>query len=64
MEKLLDTVEVARVLGIHPATLATWRSQGRGPEFLKVGPRKVRYRVRDLDTWLDRNRRTSTRVPQ
>ena len=62
MEQLLDTVECARILGMHPQTLAAWRAQGRGPIFLKVGPRKVRYRVRDIDDWLDRNRRTSTRT--
>ena len=34
------------------STLAHWRSEGRGPAFIKVGWR-VAYRGRDLNAWLD-----------
>ena len=34
------------------STLAHWRSEGRGPAFIKVGWR-VAYRGRDLNDWLD-----------
>jgi hypothetical protein len=40
-------------------TLAQWRSQGRGPAYLKTGGR-ILYRRSDLDAWLDSCRRTST----
>ena len=33
-------------------TLAHWRSQGRGPAFIKIGGR-VAYRGADLNAWLD-----------
>ena len=33
------------------STLAHWRSEGRGPAFVKVGSR-VAYRGRDLNAWL------------
>lgn len=59
--RLLDTIETSQLIGVHPATLATWRMQGLGPRYIKVGPRKVRYRAEDLDTWLTENTRTSTR---
>ena len=38
------------VLG-RPSTLAHWRSEGRGPCYVKLGSR-VAYRGRDLNEWL------------
>ncbi len=64
MTELLDTLEVARFLGIHPQTLAAWRSQGRGPKWVKVGARVVRYRPGDIEKWLRRNEQTTTRAGQ
>jgi hypothetical protein len=34
--------ETAAILGVTPETLATWRSQGRGPRYRKSG-RLVQY---------------------
>ena len=44
--------EAATLLGLHDATLANWRWQGRGPCFVRVG-RRVRYRLTDLAVWMD-----------
>ena len=33
------------------STLAHWRSEGRGPKFIKLGS-KVAYRGADLNEWL------------
>ena len=60
IDQLLDTLEVARLIGVHPQTLSTWRSQSQGPRWIKVG-RKVKYRPNDVGDWLDQNVRTSTR---
>ncbi len=51
--------EAAAYLGIAAATLYTWRSRrpGYGPRAVKVGGR-VRYRLRDLDVWLDEHTET------
>jgi transposase-like protein len=38
----LTNEETATILGVKPETLATWRSQGRGPRFRKTG-RRVEY---------------------
>ncbi len=38
------------VLG-RPMTLAHWRSEGRGPNYIKLGSR-VAYRGSDLNAWL------------
>ena len=36
-----------------PQTLAKWRHEGRGPRYVKM-ERRVVYRGRDLNEWLDR----------
>lgn len=49
---LLTESDAAKVLGVRPQTLASWRSSGKyNLRFLKVG-RKVRYRQIDIDQWL------------
>lgn len=60
MTELLSTAEAAHYLGVHPTTLATWRTEGRGPRYFKVGARKVRYRTDDIESWLEDNAHTST----
>lgn len=39
------------------ATLATWRSRGNGPPYVKVGG-KVLYRVADLEAYEKKNTRS------
>ena len=39
------------------ATLATWRSRGNGPPYVKVGG-KVLYRVTDLEAYEKKNTRS------
>jgi hypothetical protein len=43
--------KAAAALGVKPATLATWRSQGRGPAFVKMG-RRVFYRLLDVNQFI------------
>jgi len=49
---LLKTEEVADLLRIHPATLANWRVQKRGPKHINLG-RTVRYRATDVQRWIE-----------
>jgi excisionase family DNA binding protein len=51
-DPLMGPGEVSALLGLPVATLANWRCAGKGPPFLRVG-RHVRYRRRDVDTWID-----------
>jgi Helix-turn-helix domain len=52
---LVDETEAATYLGDLPVrTLRQWRYVGRGPRYVKV-ERHVRYRISDLDRWLDAN---------
>lgn len=50
-EPLASGVEVAEMLGIPEKTLTQWRSDGKGPRYLKVG-RYVRYRWSEVNEWL------------
>jgi len=52
---LMTTREAAAYLGISESTLEKLRSQGeKGPRFATVVG-SVRYRLADLDDWVDRN---------
>jgi hypothetical protein len=55
-EELLAPAEVSGQTKIPEATLAQWRWQGLGPKYLKLGAH-VRYRRRDLESWLSENER-------
>jgi len=43
--------ELAAAIRVTVQTLATWRSEGRGPKYAKLG-RSVFYRVSDLHEWI------------
>ena len=49
---LLNSEAVAEFLGVSPETLAQWRSQHRGPPYVKVENRLVRYRLSDLEEYI------------
>jgi hypothetical protein len=48
----VDETGAAEVIGCAPRTLANWRSQRRGPRFIRVG-RLIRYRIEDLQEYLN-----------
>ncbi|PYX70389.1 MAG: hypothetical protein DMG72_18870 [Acidobacteria bacterium] len=50
-ESLLSPEELAHNLGLSPATLADWRSQGKGPAYLKAG-RRVWYPKDHVERWM------------
>ena len=54
-DEFLDTDGLARVLGLSPGTLRTWRWAGDGPRFHRLNGLKgaVRYRRDDVEAWLD-----------
>lgn len=56
---LLDDHAAAVILDTTPGTLSVWRSTGRyALPFVKVG-RKVRYRLSDLESWLESRTRAN-----
>jgi excisionase family DNA binding protein len=52
LPKLLTTEEAANYLNLSPRSLIRWRVERRGPPAVRVG-RKIMYRARDLESWLD-----------
>ncbi len=56
---LVDEKAAAEILDTTPGTLSVWRSTGRyALPFVKIG-RKVRYRVSDLEQWIEQRTRSN-----
>lgn len=49
----LNTEQAAEFTGLSKKTLANWRSQGRGPRYVKLSPSLVVYRLSDLREFID-----------
>jgi predicted DNA-binding transcriptional regulator AlpA len=52
--QLLTTAEAATYLRMAAHTLTRWRSQGKGPSFVRVGG-SVFYRVTELEAYIERS---------
>lgn len=60
---LLTTSEAARMLGVQPQTVRTWRLTGKGPSYIRLGAGKFARAVYDPDEiarWLSARTFTST----
>jgi excisionase family DNA binding protein len=54
VRNMLTRREAAEYLGIRPQTLASWACNGRyGLRFIKIG-KCVRYKIADLDAFVER----------
>jgi hypothetical protein len=54
--QLVDEKEASLFLGVEPQTLTKWRFRGRGPAFYKLGGAKVRYKLADLEAFVESSR--------
>lgn len=54
--KLLTTKEAAERLGLNENTLAHWRRLGKGPPWVRVESRTVRYPEEKLTRWIERRK--------
>ncbi len=61
---LIPDDDFATAIRLTPQTLATWRSDGTGPDYVKVG-KSVFYRREDIKRWLDKrlNSVLATKAP-
>lgn len=59
---LIRRAHLSKYLPIAPQTAARWASEGRGPEFIKIGQRLVAYRAGDLRRWLEEQSRSARSV--
>jgi len=60
MDHLLTPSEVADYLGMSVAQLAQLRYTGKGPAYLALSPRKIRYTEAAIRAWLDSRVQTGT----
>ncbi len=57
---LLTTTEAAEFLGVSKAFLERDRWAGARVQFIKIGTRAVRYRLSDLEEYIEQQIRHST----
>lgn len=50
---LLTEKEAAPILGVNVKTLQNWRWRGIGPSYIKASAKHVRYRLSDLNDFLN-----------
>ena len=50
---LLTERQAADSLQLTPRCLQAWRTQRRGPRFVRISARAVRFRLSDLMEWTD-----------
>ena len=59
IDPLLNTKEVARILGVHTNTLWKWRNKGYGPMPVEIGTgredRTYRYRRREVERFIEQS---------
>lgn len=56
-DPLLSPPQVSEMLSVAEQTLAHWRSQGRKLPYIRISRRCVRYRLSDVRTFLEQQRR-------
>ena len=49
----LSESEAADYLGISKKTLQRWRFDHKGPAYAKLNNKLIRYRLADLDEWMN-----------
>lgn len=59
ISELMKPTDLSAHIETSPAVLANWRYLGVGPKFIKLN-RSVRYRVSDVEAWLDEQTRQQT----
>jgi hypothetical protein len=52
--QLLSPADLSALIGVDERTLAVWRTQRRGRDFVKLG-RNVFYRRADIVAWIELN---------
>ena len=50
---LINEQAAARHLGFSKRFLQARRLKGEGPQFVRISKRAVRYRIKDLEKWVE-----------
>jgi predicted DNA-binding transcriptional regulator AlpA len=60
LDQLLNETHASGLIGFSVNTLRNWRVSGKGPQFVKISKRAIRYRRRDLNSWAEERLVSST----
>jgi predicted DNA-binding transcriptional regulator AlpA len=52
-ERLWSEKEISFHLGLRPRTMQMWRLLGRGPKYLKLSDRIIRYKLSEVLAWVE-----------
>ncbi|MBE3604327.1 helix-turn-helix domain-containing protein [bacterium] len=52
--QMMSGPKAAEFLGVSKKTIENWRQQGKGPRFVRLSRRAVRYRIADLLEFIQR----------
>jgi hypothetical protein len=63
LDRLLRTRDAAKVVGLSPRTMESYRRNGGDPPFVKIRDYALRYVLRDLLAWIVARKRTLTLDP-
>lgn len=56
-DRLLKVSELAKFLGVAPSTIYRWLESGKLPQPYALGESAVRWRMREIEEWLEENRK-------
>lgn len=59
LDRVLSEQETAQFLQLSARTLQRLRQAGDGPQYYRLGERRIGYRMSDIEAWLDGCRRQS-----
>lgn len=62
-ERQFNDEELATELGVDPDVIAEWRSQGIGPEYVRVNA-AILYHERDVLEWIAKGRKLRINLAQ
>ena len=55
-DMVLPPPQAGLFISTSPDTLRSWRDNHVGPAWVRIGPRRVGYIVRDLKAWIEQQR--------
>lgn len=56
MSGLVKQGVIAEMLSVSAKTMELWRREKRGPAFIRIGKRHIRYSIKDVEDWIEKQR--------
>ena len=52
-DAMLSSKQVAELMGVSLVTLSRWRSEGKGPPYMRLSATKAAYPVKAYRAWVE-----------